>query len=920
MQSRAGVAEGSMIPGKKHELPQARQWVLRGKLRPPLRHLSLVDRPALVAALDELLSYQVIIIVAPAGYGKTTLLAQWREHLADKDTRAGWFGLDGQDKDPFQFLCYAVFALTEAGIDLGQLEMLAEQGLSELTLEAALVSFLAAVEASDERIILILDDYHRPDSAAIDQLLDKMIENSPANFHLIISARQRPHFSVAHLCATGLGVEIDAETLRFSDAEIQQVLGDIKDIKLVEYLKTTTEGWPVAVQLARLAYGQDHYPAGSPAPVVGRERHITAFLSEQVFQGLREELQVFLTRTAILDQFNPELANAIYGGQASWRLLRELSDLSALVVALDEEDDWYRYHHLFAEYLVNQLREREPDHIAQLHTHASHWFEQDGDTLQAVRHAAMADDLARAATLIEVGGGWELILFGGIGHLRNLLNLIPAHHLSNFPRLQIAKSYLLIKTGDIAAARAYYDQACAQYQSKRGNVSSPAALERDALNIGAMLSVYEDEEITDEHELAPELQVLPDGNPDTLTNGMLACRRAAHEIYTARFNLARETIRQAMQHMRQSDSVLGLNYCYIHAAVNDFHQCNINQAIANARESSALAADNFGSDSGLKSLSDVILVSLLFWTNQLTDAEWTGFKTAFEHISLYDGWFEIYAWALETQVHKYLLQGDSEATARCIEQTRRLAQSRALERLEQHTESMELLLALQRGNKQRQDTIARRLAKQLPVGFWRKKHFYWRNYLHGALALVSHYANVKEDQAMAYARDAIECCRHFDAKFLLVRALCAYSSLLDGRHHRRQALDILDEALRIAEPQGITVAVASVPAALPLLRHAQGRWRAEARDTATMRFLSSIINVIRSISMQGGETKNAASLSPREMEVLIELSLGLSNKEIARTLDMTEHTVKFHLKNIFKKLSINRRTEALIVAREQGLV
>ena len=904
----------------KHELPQSSQWVLRGKLRPPLRHLSLIDRPGLIAALDELLSYQIFIIVAPAGYGKTTLLAQWREHLAVTGIKTGWLSLDGQDKDPFRFLCYAVFALTEAGIDLGQLEMLAEQGLSELTLEAALVSFLAGVEASDERIILILDDYHRPGSEVIDQLLDKMIENSPSNFHLIVSSRQRPHFSVAHLCATGLGVEIDAETLQFSEPEIQQVLGDIKDIKLVEYLKTTTEGWPVAVQLARLAYNQDQFPGGSPTPAMGREGHIAAFLSEQVFQGLRDELRIFLTRTAILDQFNPELANAVYGGQASWRLLQELNDLSALIVALDEEDDWYRYHHLFAEYLVNQLKEREPDRIAQLHTNASLWFEQDGDTLQAVRHAAMADDLARAATLIEVNGGWELILFGGIGHLRNLLNLIPTQHLSSFPRLQIAMSYLLIKTGDISAARAYYDQACAQFQSKVGTVASPAAFERDALNIGAMLSVYQDEEIPAGLLPARGLQVLPSGDPDSLTNGMLACRYAAQEIYTGQFNVARETIREAMQHMRQSDSVLGLNYCYIHAAVNDFHQCNINQAVANARESSALAADNFGSDSGLKSLSDVILVSLLFWTNQLTDAEWAGFKAAFEHVSRHDGWFEIYAWALETQVHKYLLQGDYEATGRCIEQTRWLAQSRSIERLEQHTESMELLLALQQGNKQRQDTIARRLAKQLPVGFWRKRHFYWRNYLHGALALASHYANSNKDQAIAYVKDAIECCRHFDAKFLLVRTLCAYSSLLDNGYHRQQALDVLDEALRIAEPQGITVAVASVHSALPLLRHAQRRWRAEARDTATMRFLSSAINVIRSVSMQGGETKNAASLSPREMEVLLELSLGLSNKEIARALDMTEHTVKFHLKNIFKKLSINRRTEALIVAREQGLV
>lgn len=905
---------------KKHEPVKTGQWILRGKLRPPLCHLSLVDRPNLISSLDELLNYQASIVVAPAGYGKTTLLTQWREHLAGGGIKAGWFSLDGQDDDPYRFLCYTVFALTEAGIDLGQLEMLAEQGLSEMPLEAALVTFLAAIESADKRIVLILDDYHRLTSEAIDRLLDKLIENAPGNFHLIVSSRQRPHFSVAHLCATGLGIEIDAETLRFSDEEMHEVLSGIDDPQLVERLKTSTEGWPVAVQLARLAYGQGQRQVGTLAPAMGPEGHIAAFLSEQVFQGLGDELQLFLTRTAILDQFNPELANAVYEGNASWRLLKELGDLGSLIVSLDEEGDWRRYHHLFAEYLLNQLREREPDRIAQLHGNASLWFEQDGDTQQAVRHAALADDLARAARLIETGGGWELILFGGIGYLRNLLNLIPEQRLTHFPRLEIAKSYLLIKTGDIAAARTYYDQACAQYQSKAENVLSPAAFERDALNIGAMLSVYEDEEIPVERLRTQGLQTFPNGDPDSLTNGMLACRRVAQEIYFGQFDAARNTVRDAMHHMRQSGSVLGLNYCYIHAAVSDFHQCNINQALANAHESSALAADNFGSDSGLKSLSDVILVSLLFWTNQLTEEQWQGFESAFDYVSRYDGWFEIYALALETQVQRHLLHGDIDNAAASIHRVRRLAQSRSMERLERHIESMELLLALEQGNRQRQNAIARRLAEQLPAGCWRDRLFYWRNYVHGALALVEHHTGANQDRAERYARDAIECCRQLDAKFLLVRALCTYASLLDKRCRRAQALDVLSEALSIAEPQGISVAIAYVRSALPLLRHAQSRWRAEARDTATVRFVAAVINVIRSVSMQGGDTKTAASLSPRETEVLTELSLGLSNKEIARALDMTEHTVKFHLKNIFTKLSINRRTEALIVAREQGLV
>ena len=897
-------------------------WVLRGKLRPPLGHQSLIARSELVSSLDDLLNYQASVIVAPAGYGKTTLLTLWRERLIQAGGKAGWLTIESQDADPYRFLCYTIFALAEAGVDFGQLEMFAEQGLTELPLESVVVRFLAFVEDTAGPVVLILDDYHRLDtrqgSPSVDNLLDTLIENAPSNLHLVVSARHRPNFKVAQLCVTGRGVEIDAETLRFSHAEMQQALGTIGDDGLLEAIKATTEGWPVAVQLARLAYGGKS--TLDTLPVTGRDGHIAHFFSEQIVAGLSNEQQQFLSRTAILDQFNLELANAVYEGHEASRILRDLSDLRVLIVQLDEAGEWYRYHHLFSEFLLNLLKEREPNRLSALHGNASSWFEEDGDTGQAVRHAVLAGNFARAARLIEAAGGWELILFGGIGYLRNLLNLIADNQLALFPRLGIAKAYLLLKMGDLISARACFDHACTQYQAGVDKGASAQGFKRDAINIGAMLSSYEDDEPALVQWSAMEPQTLPGGEPDTITNGMLACQRAVQEIYTGKFDSARGTLRDAVRYMRRGNSMLGLNYCYIHAAVNNLYQCNMNQALANARESSSMASDNYGNDSGLKSLSDVVLNSLLFWRNELTGEDWQRFETACEYTARYDGWFEIYALGLETAVEHALLCGDADAANQSIDRARRLAQVRSIERLEWYADTMALMVASEHGDKRNALRLARDISERHPIGLWRQRCFLWRNHVHAALALASHFAEIEPGKSDAFIEDAMACCRHFGARFLLLRTLSMQASLLDRTGRRQAALEALHKAIVIAEPQGVPVVIARPRPLLALLRHTQSQRSADSGDTAIRHFIRAAINLMQSSGRRLDGEASGVSLSPREMEVLWELSLGRANKQIARSLCMTEHTVKFHLKNVFRKLSANRRTEALKIAHEYGLL
>ena len=894
-------------------------WALRGKLRPPLGHQSVIKRVELIQLLDDIINYQASIIVAPAGFGKTTLLTQWRERMGRKKARVGWLTIDGQDADPHRFVCYCIFALTEVGVDLGQLEAFAQQGLTELPLESVLIRMLASIEDTDERVALILDDYHRAGSEPVDDLLDALIGNAPENFHLVVSSRQRPSFSVAQHYMTGKGIHLDSETLRFSDAEMEQALHDVGDAEFIDTIKQTTEGWPVAVQLARLAYADGI--ALDRVTMTGRDGHIAHYFSEQVVRGLSEDLQAFLTRTAILDQFNVELANRVCGSTDAARILAQLSDLGAMIVRLDEVGEWYRYHHLFAEFLLNLLEELEPDRIADLHASASHWYESDGDTQQAVRHAVASNDLERAAGLIESAGGWELILFGGIGYLRNLLGLIPQSQLSRFPRLEVAQAYLLLKMGKVAEARARFDRASRNRVLKSYSGERSQWFDRDMLNVGALLHCYEDNEQALSSAKVPENIVLPGGAPDSVTRGVLACHTVVAELAEGKFDSAGKTIRRAMRFMRQSNSVLGLNYCYLHSAVRNFHLCHVNQALADARESSAMATDNFGSDSGLKSLSDVILGVILFWRNQINEENWHRFQMAHDHVAKYDGWFDIYSLALETEVERALLRSDFHDASHGIERGRKLARDRTLDRLDRHADCLALVLAIERGDLGEQRLLALDIEAKHALGIWKDRPFVWRNHVYEAMALAMHHAGREPAKSLIYLRDAIACCRRIGARFWLLRLLCMYATIFDLMNQRQRSIEALTEALGLAHSEGLIAAVARPGKVLGALRHAQSHWRREPGNTATRRFAGEAINLLQHYSRRDtSATGHQISLSPREMEVLWELSLGRSNKQIARSLYMTEHTVKFHLKNVFRKLSVNRRTEALKVANESGLI
>jgi LuxR family transcriptional regulator, maltose regulon positive regulatory protein len=883
---------------------QERSWFIRGKLAAPVHQVRLVSREHLLTLLDNVAGKRLGLIVAPAGFGKTTILMQWQARQKNAGTAVAWLTLDEGDGDIHRFLSYVVLALTSAGIDLGSLEAAAEQGMVGGALRSTLSLLLDRVASHKTPVVLILDDYHRLGVPGTDRLLTDLITMAPPNFTIVASSRVRLNLDVPRLLATGLAMEFGAEFLRLSREELSDAFDRPLTHDEADIVFRRTEGWFVAVQLARLLIKEGDSIQASLLRFKGDSGHVANYLAEQVLGNLPEPLLLFLVKTSILESLCAPLADAVLERTDSLEMLRRLEPLNALLVPLSEMPGWYRFHHLFAECLQDMLRRRYGPEIPDLHMRAATWFEQQGNVSETVYHAGAAKNFDWCAALVQEAGGWELILFGGIGYLRNLLCYIPDAVLKRYPRLQIAKAYLTAKDGDLAGTRALFN--AARGQGLSATMSAP--LERDLLNVGALLDIYEDRHIRTADLAALKGRIESHPTDDPMTVAILTCQYILACIALGRFAEAEQQAQEVMRVMRQARTVLGLNYCFLHAGLAAMYQGKLGVAEAHFGVAKSMADENFASDPGLRALSGVLHATLRYWQGRLGDENSEEIVTCIGYVEAYDGWFELYANAL--QVECSLRDGPSTAMSRA----RRIAAIRGLQRLELLAD----IEALRHGEPGKDEALARRVLQAIPKGVWNRDPFQWRPFVESRLAFAKFFAELDRPQAAAMATAAYECACELKAVPFQVDALVIRAQLRNLTGDRNGAAEDLKEALSLAAPEQICGPFERTRGLAPLLRAIIKESRSDFTDVRLLAFAESLSSRMTR-ACPATSSSDGSQLSSRELEVLEELIHGRSNKEIGRALDMTEHTVKYHLKNIFSKLKVERRGQAIARAHELGL-
>jgi len=379
------------------------QTLLAGKLTAPLLQPGIVTRDRLFEVLDENGTRRLCLVVAPAGWGKTTLLTDWARHASGRHSVA-WVTLDEADDEPHRFWTYAVTALRTAAPDVGggALAALRVPGIDPI--DVALPALLNDLSASNARLTLILDDYHLLTDVRIHEALEYLLSYLPPSLRLVIAARFDPPLPLARMRARGEMTEIRAADLRFSATEAAGLVSAVGQVEVgsdaVDALVDRTEGWAVGLKLAALTIRGSPDPAARATAVRGDDRHIIDFLSSEVLDGLPADRRKFLVQTAVLDRLCGSLCDAVLDRTGSAAILEALERADLFVVPLDAHREWYRYHRLFRDVLSRELQATSPEAIPELLRRAADWYLATGQVDEAVRQLTAAGERRNAGQLL----------------------------------------------------------------------------------------------------------------------------------------------------------------------------------------------------------------------------------------------------------------------------------------------------------------------------------------------------------------------------------------------------------------------------------------------------------------------------------------------------------------------------------------
>ena len=435
--------------------------LLLTKIEPPRIRPGHVPRSELVERLRHGLHRRLNLVSAPAGWGKTSLLAEWLS--VEDDVAFAWLSLDEEDNDPARFWAYVAAALRKAGVEVPQAFDAALGAPGTAAGEAALPILLNALVTSRHEHVFVLDDYHVIRDPAIHDGIRFVLAHLPVVSHLVIATRAEPPVDVPRLRARGELGEIVSDQLGFSDAEAAALLNDTLALALpdeqLQLLREETEGWAAGLYLAGLSL-RDR-PGPRRADDLAHDRHLVDYLGEEVLSAQAPQARAFLVDTCVLDRFCAPLCDAVRGDERSKRLLSEIERANLFLVPLDERREWFRYHHVFREVLRRELADTcSAEYVAELHARAGAWLAAEGDVSAALTHLLAAGREADAADLIA--SSWNAWLqTGRSATVIRWLDALPDEMVRTDPRLCLARAWLALDSGEQAAAERWADATAA---------------------------------------------------------------------------------------------------------------------------------------------------------------------------------------------------------------------------------------------------------------------------------------------------------------------------------------------------------------------------------------------------------------------------------------------------------------------------
>ncbi len=876
-------------------------WTIRSKLGPSIRSQTLLPRDALLEKLEDALHSKVTVLHAPAGYGKTSLLASWYETLRHRKIPVAWLSLDHHDKDQFQFLSYVAAACSASS--LYEAKNASRVGISGVPVNAIVDTLLLQLSREPGPLVLILDDFHRAETSDICDSLNHIVASMPDYVHVVLSSREYPSaLSLADLKARDELIDLDQKALRFSSREVRTFLGGLLDEPMsgdfTRDLLERTEGWPIALKTVHRWVSEGSSITQTLNQLSGRSSDLADYFLEQVFENLTEAEQLFLLKTSILERVNGDLANALCGIENGWTFLEELERRDLFVQSLDRERHWYRYHRLFAEFLHERLRRRFKGSVEGLHTLAANWFFEHQFHTEAVQHAIESGNSSVAARLLEQLGGWQYAVQGHVSALESVLGMIETDELIHYPRLLLGQVFVAVRRGNIELGEQWL------HALSEDLVSSDDQLKSERLLLQTTVSFYADNEITSEHIVKLEaLHKSISRNNDLLHAALqnLLCALYARQGKLSDCMAAGD---KAIGHFRSIESVWGETFVYFHEGQACMNRARLRDTEVLYSTGLEIAAENFGAASDLAAIACAFLAELFYAQNNVHQAV-QHLERALPHIDQTDAWIDIYIAAYTTAIKIAWAASDTSQFQYYIDCARSVAHQRKLPRLRTIIDLQVLELGYRDncvnspGEFQRLAAAASSLPS-LPITRW-----------------LTTSINVRElvrcgESAQAIA--ALEDEKNHCLEHKLMRWHVANSVLLatvlweDGQQKAAMAEMELALASSLFEASK-RVFIDEGEAVEPIIRELTKKTEGVPGNRLKDRFLAELM-----MELQGASRPKAGApdeLSNREREILRFLVQGRSNREIAAAKGISINTVKFHVKNLFSKLGVRTRKDAV---------
>jgi LuxR family maltose regulon positive regulatory protein len=864
------------------------------------------------------------LVSAPAGFGKTTVLAQW---VAQAELPVAWLSLDAGDNDPHRFLGYVIEALNVALAD-GKAAICATahsmlQSVQPLPVQTVLVALINDLTNISQPFALVLDDYQFITGPAVNEALTFILDHIPSHVHLVIASRVDPSIPLHRLRAAQRLLEVRTEDLRFSVDETGAFMNTVMEIPLSEQdisaLNGRTEGWIVGLQMAALSMqGLTDYSAFIH-DFSGSHRYILEYLIEEVLNRQPEKLQAFLLRTSVLDQLCAPLCDAVLAEEYNSQAILEFLDRSNLFFTpLDQVGRWYRYHHLFADLLRARLQHSQPELIRTLHLRASHWYENAGLPEEAIQHAFAAKELERAAGLVE-RSAIDILSRGEMSSLLKLFAELPEDLVRDRPMLCVLHAWALTFAGRFDQVVPRLQQAERRFQ--RGD-NTPEA-RRVFGSIAALRGLIADfqGDMDSAIELALQAEtLLPEHNlaersiiPFVLGDGYSAIGEM-------------DKAEQAFEKIKQI-GYASSNLWTISVALHKLALVKVMQGRLRAARDLYQEAITLASKKGAQQYGSI---GAIYVGMSDLSREWNELEAARQAVT--QAIRNMEPWPNPTDlVSGYvtlaricLSRGEIETAEDTLKSAEEISSTGKILPITRKTmEACQLRLWLAKGNLARADQWAKekRLDKKDVVASQKIDYMCELEWIAMARLLI---ARGESERALGLLTIPAQAAESTGRNGRQIEILVLTALALHGSGRTTQALNVLTKSLALAEPEGYMRVFLD-----------EGKPIEELLQTCSTRVEGSVKvytdRILQAFTMEPSRQASISAspyqveplvepLTGREVEVLHLLATGLSNQEIAERLILSEGTIKTHTHNLYGKLGVQRRTQAIARANELKLL